>query len=41
VDTAGNDTSVDVQSRAEQDAAVHLTTLLASTLPMTCSMLCL
>jgi hypothetical protein len=41
VATAGNNTSVDVQSRAEQDAAVHLTSLLASTLPMTCSLICL
>jgi hypothetical protein len=39
VATVGNNSSGDVQSRAEQDVAVHLTTLLASTLPMTCSML--
>jgi hypothetical protein len=41
VATVENNSSEDVQSRAEQDAAVHLTTLFASTLPMTCLMLCL
>jgi hypothetical protein len=41
VATVGNTSSEDVQSRVEQDAAVHLTTLLASTLTMTCLMLCL
>jgi hypothetical protein len=38
--TVGNTCSEDVQSRAEQDAAVHLTRLLASTLPTTCSTIC-
>jgi hypothetical protein len=41
VATAGNNCSEEVQSRAEQDAAVHLTRLPASTLPSTCLMLCL
>jgi hypothetical protein len=41
VATAGNNCSEEVQSRAEQDAAVHPTRLPASTLPSTCLMLCL
>jgi hypothetical protein len=41
VATVGNNCSEDVQNRAEQDAVVHLTRLLASTLPMTCLTLCL